>query len=333
MAHARQHRRPAPLPGHGYWTDVAQEICRRPGHGTSDRRRSSESTVPCRGRKRVLLGACLVGAGIGCGGSPSPLPTAHSSSFFPVAATTDMGGPADQLEWTYRMNGGASIPLNSTGGITVTYADHQVRVAGTTLTKSLDGTEASTDGSGWAGTVSEQTTEHFSSSSPATVLAREVVDYSDIVATGSPRTMIRLTNMYDFGAMPEPLFFDRPDLDSLAIGFSESIDVVTTDQVSETINSPGSPISQTQGVTRSLSWSLQAVLPTFRVLDKDYADVVQVGKTMTSTTTAGDTPRMVSTIWLAKGIGMIRAETTGRMAAGVEETDTYELASTNLVVP
>ena len=47
-------------------------------------------------------------------------------------------------------------------------------------------------------------------------------------------------------------------------------------------------LSFTESVGVSLSWTLKAVLPTFQVLGKDYANVVQVDETMTSTTTAGD---------------------------------------------
>jgi hypothetical protein len=288
-------------------------------------------------RCELVLGCCLLGVAIGCGdpglpAAPPPPPPVHSPSFFPVRGTDDAGLPADQLEWVYAMNGGAPVPLNSTGGVTVSYADHHVGVAGTTLTKSLNGTVASTDGSGWAGTVSEQTTDHLSSDSPAAVLSRELVDTSSVRTARSPLTYTHLVNMYDFAAMPEPTLFDRTDLDTLAIGFSESVNTVATDNWTETGTGT---LAGTQGVGRSLSWSLQAVMPTFQVLGKEYANVVQVEEVVTTTTTAGDPPQgtITSTLWLAKGIGMIRAQTTGIVASGVVETDTFELASTNLVAP
>jgi hypothetical protein len=233
------------------------------------------------------------------------------------------------------MNGGSTTPLNATGGVTVRYVDQEVRIAGAMRTTSLKGTVASIDGSGWAGTVSEDVTEHLSSESPATVVAREVVDTSSLVATGSTHTTIRLATMYDFGAMPEPLFFDRTDLDTIAIGFSESVDVLAPATATETITTTSAPetSNSNESVNRSLSWSLLAVLPTLQVLGKDYTDVVQVAATMTSTTTAGDAPQTSSTLWLAKGIGIVRAQVMGRVASGVDENDTFELASTNLVAP
>lgn len=286
-------------------------------------------------RTVVAQAVLLVGVATGCGGGDSPLPPAHSSSFFPVRGTDDAGGTTSELEWIYRMNGGEPVPLSPGGGVTVRYADCPVRVAGTTMTRSLNGTVANTDGSGWSGTVSHKTTDHFSPDSPAKVMTREHDIRSSLVAAGSSLTIMHLVATYDFGAIPAPTFYDRTDLDTLDVGFSESVQLVASDDATSTVRSGSTnqTLSFTESVGVSLSWTLKAVLPTFQVLGKDYANVVQVDETMTSTTTAGDAEQLVSTIWLAKGFGIIRQQTTGEVAAGVTETDVFELTRTNLVGP
>ena len=46
--------------------------------------------------------------------------------------------------------------------------------------------------------------------------------------------MSRVMVMYTFGTMPEPTFFDRGDLDTLPVGFSESADLTATASVTVT---------------------------------------------------------------------------------------------------
>jgi hypothetical protein len=286
-------------------------------------------------RKLIALGCYLLGSGTGCSSSDSPLQPVHSPSFFPVRGTTAAGMPTDELEWIYRMNGGDPTPISPTGGVTVRYADHRVRLAGTTLTKALYGKVANTDGSGWAGDVSSASTDHLSSDSPATVLARDLELRSSLVAAGSPLTIFRVALTYDFGAIPAPTFYDRTDLDTLAVGYSESVSLSAVQKGTHTVmfesTNQTSPIDQS--ATVSLSWSVDAVLPTFEVLGKTYANVVRVNETMMSSSIAGDPTNRSSLIWLAKGVGMIRAQTRGVVASGVSESDTYELTRTNLVAP
>jgi len=274
-----------------------------------------------------LLGAS---AGVGCGGvNDSTPPPAHSSSFFPVRGTTDGGGAAT-LQWVYRVNDGHAVPFPATPGSNIRYNDETLRISGTTMTTSLSGTLESDDGAGVMGTTSAVTTDHLSSDSPATVLAREVDGNSSLMASGM-RIASRVMVMYSFGTMPEPTFFDRSDLDTLAVGFSESADLTAT--ATATVTSGSQSTSATETVSLSLSWTLQAVLPSFTVRGTDYANVVQVLTTSSATeSTSGATSQTSSKAWLAKGIGLIRAETTNTQAAGVE-TDVSELLSTNLVVP
>jgi hypothetical protein len=277
-----------------------------------------------------VLGTCLLGAGAGCGGgSDEPPPPAHSSSFFPVRGTTDGGGAAD-LQWVYRLDDGAAVPFAPAPGSNIRYNDETMRISGTIVTTSLSGTLESDDGAGVMGVTSAVTTDHLSSDSPATVLAREVDGRSSLTASGS-RIMSRVMVMYTFGTMPEPTFFDRSDLDTLAVGFSESADLTATASV--TVSSGTQAMGGTETVSLSLAWTLQAIVPSFTVRGQDYANVVQVQERSSATeSTSGAISETSSKAWLAKGIGLIRAETTTTQATGVQN-DTTELVSTNLVAP
>lgn len=92
-------------------------------------------------------------------------------------------------------------------------------------------------------------------------------------------------------------------------------------------------MSASETVSLSLSWTLQAVLPSFTVRGTDYTNVVQVLETASATeSTSGAVSQTSNKAWLAKGIGLIRGETTTTQATGVQN-DTMELVSTNLVAP
>jgi hypothetical protein len=283
----------------------------------------------------IALVVCGSGIGIGCGGGDSPPAPAHSSSFFPVRGTADNGGPASELQWVYRVNGGAPTPLPTASTVTVRYGDELFRISGMAMTTSLQGTLASTDpATPVSGTTSVQTTDHLSSDSPATVLTRAVNSNSSFTVEGMSQATHTMV-MYAFGPPAEPTFFDRTDLDTLAPGFSETANVQATADitVSVTDSSGTRMLSQTDAIAMGLSWTLDATLPTFQVLGKDYANVVQVHEVNTSTdTTAGSAATVTITAWLAKGVGLIRSETTLDGPNGVQN-DILDLVSTNLVGP
>jgi hypothetical protein len=74
-------------------------------------------------------------------------------------------------------------------------------------------------------------------------------------------------------------------------------------------------------------WTLTNTLATFQVLGQDYANLVVIQ--MTSSTT-GTTAVVDGTLWFAKGIGMIRSEQSGT-SLGVAGRLIEELVSTNLI--
>ena len=283
----------------------------------------------------VALVVFVSGVGMGCDGDDSPPAPAHSSSFFPVRGTADGGGPAGELQWVYRVNGGAVTPLVSSPPLTVRSADEVIRISETTMTSVLKGTLGSSDpATRISGTTSWQSTDHLSSDSPARILAREVNSNGTATAEGmslSTRAMYR----YAFATTPQPIFFDRTDLDTLAPGYSETATIqATVDATATVTDSAGTrTASETQSLMMELSWTLDAGLATFQVLGKDYANVVQVHQVNTSTDlTSGTTATAMTTAWLAKGIGFIRTETTLTGPSEVQD-DLLELVSTNLVGP
>ncbi len=283
----------------------------------------------------VALVVFVLGIGMGCDGDDTPPAPAHSSSFFPVRGTADGGGPAGDLQWVYRVNGGAVTPLVSSPPLTVRSADEVIRISGMTMTTVLKGTLGSSDpATRVSGMTSFQSTDHLSSDSPASILAREVNSNASVTVAGMSLST-RALYMYAFGTTPQPTFFDRTDLDTLAPGFSETATIQATVDVTASVtdSSGTNTASETDTLTMVLSWTLDARLATFQVLGKDYANVVQVHEVNTSTDlTSGVTATAMTTAWLAKGIGFIRTETTLTGPSEVQD-DVLELVTTNLVGP
>ena len=277
------------------------------------------------------LAIAVTAAAPGCGGN-DPLQPAHSGSFFPVRGTTDMGADTT-IKWTYRINGGQPVALAADAGISIRFSDETVTAqGGSTITTSLSGTVIAT---GVSGGESFTETDHLTADSPATVSERDA-DIRLQIAEGS--TSVSETEMlrYAFGTTPLPTFFDRDDLDTLALGFSESRDSTAAVTGTITASGAGAP-AQSQTVTTTLSesqsWTLADKLATFDVLGTTYMNVVKVQRTTTVTdASSGTNQQGTSTLWLAKGIGMIREEDN---ASSVTGTDTLvsELVSTNLVSP
>jgi hypothetical protein len=277
------------------------------------------------------LAIAVTVAAPGCGGN-DPLQPAHSGSFFPVRGTTEMGADT-VIKWTYRINGGQPVALAADPGISIRFSDETVTAqGGSTITTSLSGTVIAT---GVSGGESVTETDHLTSDSPATVSERDADTRLSLSEGGTSLSETEMLR-YAFGTTPLPTFFDRDDLDTLALGFSESHE--STAAVTGTITASGTGVpAQSQTVTTSItdsqSWTLADKLATFDVLGTTYMNVVKVQRTTTVTDASTGTPQQgTGTLWLAKGIGLIREEDS---ASSVTGTDTLvsELVSTNLVGP
>lgn len=287
----------------------------------------------CMGPRLAVFFFALSAAGAaGCGGDAPP-PPAHSDSFLPVRGTIDGGGPADVLEWTYRINDGQAVPYGAIPGSTIAIDDAIVQaVGGRAVTQSTRGRLSSPDG--LTGSVSTQTVDHLSDASPPAILQSDVTSSASIAIagrSGSSRVML----MYGFTAMPVSTFFDRSDLDTLPLGFSEAQDAPAI--VTGTITSTGSGGNDSQTVSLTIdvmhSWTLLEQLAAFQVRGRTFNNVVRVqASTVSGDPVSGLTATSLRTIWLAKGIGMIRDETVVEQQTGTDQ-GTTELLDTNLVAP
>jgi hypothetical protein len=279
----------------------------------------------------ALASSAVIFAGAqGCGGD-APLPPAHSSSFFPVRGTTDNGAAAGTLHWVYRINGGQALPSNADPSMTIRFGDEQIDARdGSTITTSLG---ADLTATGASGHESVNETDHLTpGSSPATA-DEKAVDIRIVVTGSGMQENLAEMLKFSYGSTPLSTFFDRDDLDSLAIGFADTqtVQAVVTGSATATVTGAG---TQTQSISMTLmsstNWTLVDQLATFQVLGHDYANVVKV-QTVTQAIdpSTGVLQEGDASIWLAKGIGVIRQEQTGSTFATTGPV-TSELVSTNL---
>jgi hypothetical protein len=252
-------------------------------------------------------------------------PSVHSASFFPVQGVLDNGQPAGELLWDYRVDHGQPHVDGTNPNLTFTFQDEIQTVEQSTLKQTVT---AAVSGSA-TGTTSDVFTEQID---PATSGVMSTTnDSSATLDTGSATVDLAYT-----WTPPLPGYFDRNDLDTLAIGTSDSSTV--TPAITDTVtNASGTQnITGTGSVTSS--WSLVDKLPSYAVLGVTYTDVVKVQQTvvanlqLTSSTgqSGSSTATTTTTSWLARGIGVIYAESTTQQQNGTDNT-VLELVATNLV--
>jgi hypothetical protein len=282
-----------------------------------------------------VVAIVAAGAGAGCGSDPPP-PPAHSSSFFPVRGTTDSGAAASVFEWSYRVNGGAAVPLSTLPGALVTFADEEVRITGTSAVTTLHGTLAGDSTTpGLSGSLSTVTTDHLTTDVPVTETSRDVDTSSSLNVAGAGGSGSRVVLHYTY-SVPMPTFFDRDDLDTVAPGTSDTVTLTANATGTATVTgaSGGNTQTVTETIAETASWTMVGAMPSLQVLGQDYSNVVQVQTTISATeSSTGMTTQTVTTSWLAKGIGFIRQTGTITQPTGGTDDVNIDLVSTNLVVP
>ena len=283
---------------------------------------------------RLLLGittVVVVGAGAGgCGGS-DPLVPAHSTSFAPVRGVGNNGAAVSRLHWLRRVNGGQPIPLASLPSFSIQFSDADVTAENDEVTTTVDGTVFQNDVVK-IGHESVRGVQHLSpGSSPATVNEEDDSITATISLSG---VQMGENDALKYIYTPPLSIFDRDDLDSMPVGTTGSSTSQAAVTGSQTATATGqSPQTQTLSETIPISstWSIADKVATFQVLGQDYANVVVIQMTTSATSsTTGTTSTADSTLWFAKGIGMIRSEQTGT-SLDVTGPVTMELVSTNLV--
>jgi hypothetical protein len=288
---------------------------------------------PCASSWLALAIATAIAAGgaaPGCGGGSDPLVPAHSTSFSPVRGVGDNGAAVSKLHWLRRVNGGQPLPVGSDPSISIQFRDTDVTAENDLITSTVDGTVFQNGAT--IGHESVRGVQHLSpGSSPATVSEE---DDNTTVTLSLSGVQMSENQALKYVYTPPLTSFDQSDLDSMPAGTSGSFTSQALVTGSATLTASGqSPQTQTlsQTIPVSTTWTITDQLPTFQVLGQDYANVVviQTASTATSSTT-GMTAQIVGTLWLAKGIGMIRSEESGT-SLDVAGPLTEELVSTNLV--
>jgi hypothetical protein len=245
-----------------------------------------------------------------------------------VQGVLDNGQPAGELYWDYRIDHGQPHVSGTNSSLTFQYQDEIQTVRQATLVQTAT---AAVSGSA-SGTASSVLTDQIDPSTSAVLSVS--VDSTSALSTGSSEISLRETP-----AMPLPGYFDRTDLDTLAIGYSENTGAISANvTASATVNGTMAQASGTASI--SSSWTLQDKLATYTVLGVTYTDVVKVQTTTIAsvqlTDSTGQSSSSMATTttlnWLARGIGSVYSESTTQQQSG-SDTSISELAATNLVAP
>jgi hypothetical protein len=253
-------------------------------------------------------------------------PSVHSSSFSPVQGVLDNGQPAGELYWDYRVDHGQPHVSGVDPNQTFQFQDQIDTVRQATMTETLTG---SISGSA-TGTTSLVVTQQIDPTTGANLSGSS--DLTTVLDTGSLSVDEMISN-----TPPLPGFFDRTDLDTLAIGYSESAMAATSVTGSTTTN--GATQTFKGSGSYSVQWTLRDKLPSYSVLGVAYADVVKVEVDLTTTLlltsstgqTSSATILTTTYNWLARGVGSIYSESTQQQPGMPGDSEVLELAATNLV--
>ena len=247
-------------------------------------------------------------------------PPAFSPSFSPWRATSEDGGVA-VLYWRYRVDHGQPTTMS---GDTFLFADTVMTSDGMTRVAKISTTVTTPNGSG-----SELITQ-TSTLSPSTGASTEGDVNSSVQLPGDSAS---IDAQIAWDAPGLPAYLDRTDLDTLSVGYSETVPAVQG-TATTTVNS-SSAGSQTLMSTASaqITWQVMAQLPSFAVLGVTYMDVVNVQAITTTTTTtsgAASTDTVTELLWLARGIGAVQTQSTSVQQGQSTTMELDELVTTNL---
>jgi hypothetical protein len=249
-------------------------------------------------------------------------PPAFSPSFSPWHATSEDGGVAI-LYWRYRVDHGQPTTMPGNPGDTFLYADTVMTSDGMTHVTKIATTLTTPNGSG-----SELVTQ-TSILSPSTGASTEGdVNSSAQLPGGSASIDAKVV----WDAPGLPAYLDRTDLDTLSVGYSETVPAVQgTATTTVTSSSAGSQTAMSTA-SAQITWQVMAQLSSFAVLGVTYKDVVNVQVTTTTTTTTAGSPSTetdTELVWLARGIGSVQTQTTS-VQQGQSTMELDELVTTNL---
>jgi len=249
-------------------------------------------------------------------------PPAFSPSFSPWRATSGDGGVAI-LYWRYRVDHGQPTALPGNPGDTFLFADTVMTSDGMTHVTKISATVTTPTGSG-----SELITQTSTLSSSTGASTEGDVNSSAQLPEGSASFDTQIV----WDAPGLPAYLDRTDLDTLGVGYSETVPAVQG--TATTMVNSSSAGSQTLMSTASAqtTWQVMAQLPSFAVLGVTYMDAVNVQAITTTTTTTSGSPStdtVTELLWLARGIGAVQIQST-TVQQGQSTMELDELVTTNL---
>lgn len=270
-------------------------------------------------------------AALGCGGdSPLPKPgdvtAAVGSEYWPMPAV------GQTLRWTYRVNGGDPVPIETDEGtMTFDYDDVELTREGAreaTRARAIVGGQI--NGQPLTGSLVNKESADLGHVGGVTGItsAESSVEFSFIIAGATIRSSRTLA------VKPEsPLLYLVADagLAGLPVGHrveQRDLGVRVTGRTS--ISSSELDVNDSENIDQSLEFStaytIDDRLESLTVLGRVYEDVIALSR-LASSNSPGGPPTQRDTLWVARGVGLIKAE---RILMGLDTPALWELVTSSL---
>lgn len=257
---------------------------------------------------------------------------AFSSSFSPITAVDATGAPVC-LEWTYRINGGIPLAIETDVSLVLDFDDLVLRIDPADLVREADiYAVASGDASG---TVTGQVDSELSSLVGGTFVESQTIALTlSLSAQGvSCDTLISIGVAFNPSA---EWFLDREGLDEFPIGFvydEQGTVSASVDGFVEISCPPLPPISTALPETTAQSvekWVITGKEASLTVGGTTYANVVHVTRHTIVPDENGNPEVAEIQYWVARGVGMVKG--IGQFEI-LGEPLTIELIGTNVPEP
>lgn len=264
-------------------------------------------------------------ADVSLDGTPLAAERVRASSFAPNAGTTENGAPANQLWWRYRINQGMPMVVDADDGTrtSTTFEDLVIVITrDPTVRTSLYWADLEEDSpEGRASSSLRQRTDIQYGGRPAAIVEQrrtETLALRD--AFGSTTTIESRLKAVPDAPVREAL--DAVALDRFPVGHVETSSTAYTFSGERTSQSSNGRVNSEPVDSRASSlerWEVIEQLDELTVQGRTYRTVVK----LRHETGNGEGEGEVTLLWVAKGVGLIRADGKG-------PSSRLELAATNL---
>jgi hypothetical protein len=251
----------------------------------------------------ILRATCAAVTLAGCGGDPVQSP----------------GG--EDPWWRYRINGGQPVVDSSgTVPVSITIDQQEVNLTDRGTRRVTTSTGAiGVPGIDAAGTVKVRIEETLRPGSPS-ALTEIKLEIDERFTLDMEQFIVQIEQL-ERPQLPIVQFLERPDLNELPDGFSEEAKVTmnVTGSLTTDVSGQHTIDSLDDQVNLTLKWTVREKLPSFAVLGKEYRQVVRLEESSVGVSgSTGATTDTTSTVWVAKGVGVVRSlddGTAGPMTA------------------